>query len=67
VRHAVILDRVFQRLCYVLLADEVVKRLRTPFAGYDLVAHLFVLRCSFSVLSENENPFIFEFLNFQLA
>jgi len=54
VRHAVILDRVFQRLGYVLLADEIVKRLRTPLAGYDLVAHLLVLGCSFSVLSKKQ-------------
>src|SRR5260370_3655621 len=39
VRHAVILDRVSKRLGYVLLADEIVKRLLAPLAGYDLVAH----------------------------
>jgi len=59
VRHAVILDRVFQCFCYVLLADEIVKRLRAPLAGYDLVAHLRVLSDSFSVLSEYKKPHSF--------
>src|SRR6266566_3463691 len=59
VRHAVILDRVFQCFCYVLLADEIVKRLRAPLAGYDLIAHLRVLSDSFSVLSEYKKPHSF--------
>ena len=54
VRHAVILDRVFQRLGYVLLADEIVKRLRAPLAGYDLVAHGKVFSCQFSVFSKEK-------------
>jgi hypothetical protein len=51
VRHAVVLDRVLQRLGYVLLADEIVKRLRAPLAGYDLVAHGKVFSFQFSVFS----------------
>jgi hypothetical protein len=47
VRHAVILDRVFQRLGDVLLADEIIERLRAPLAGYDLVAHWKVLSSKF--------------------
>jgi len=54
VRHAVILNRVFQCLGYVLLADEIVKRLRAPLAGYDLVALGKVFSYQFSVLSEEK-------------
>ena len=44
-RNAVILDGVFQRFGYMLLADEIVECLRAPLAGYDLVAHLRVFSC----------------------
>jgi len=35
----------------MLLADEIVKRLRAPFAGYDLVAHGKVFSSQSSVVS----------------
>jgi hypothetical protein len=38
----------------VLLADEIVERLRAPLAGYDLVAHGKVFQ--FSVVTKEKNP-----------
>src|SRR6266567_1446864 len=53
--HTVILDRVLQGFGYVLLADEIVERLRAPLAGYDLIAHGKVLSRQFSVFSKQKN------------
>jgi len=50
--HAIILDRVFQRLGYVLLSDKILERLRAPLARYDLVAHMQIFSFQFSVVSD---------------
>ena len=55
-RNAIILDGIFQRFRYVLLADEIVESLRAPLAGYDLVAHGRVFSSQFSVLSKDKKP-----------
>jgi hypothetical protein len=59
-RHAVVFDRVFKRFRYVLLADQIVERLRAPLAGYDLVAHLLVFSLSF--LAKQKSSIILELL-----
>src|SRR6266567_3884691 len=48
--YAIILDRVFQRLGYVLLSDKILEPLRAPLARYDLVAHMEVFSFQFSVV-----------------
>src|SRR6266849_2388450 len=40
VRHAVVPDCICEPLRDVLLSDKIAEGLRTPLAGYDLVAHL---------------------------
>src|SRR5229473_2438108 len=67
VRHAVIFDRVLQRFGYMLLADEIVERLRTPLAGYDLVAHKIRFSSQFLIISgEKRQAHLSEFLPLKL-